>query len=104
MGDVFYIGFPTGMMMSFRRPVPFEVLNDNNLTLKVRLLEDVPIEGALEGSVSPKAGTEFVIENKYRSRGQDYKLLDFLRQGNIVPWYGSETTDFAGCIFPDRPR
>ena len=104
MVDTFYVGFPTGMMACFRKAVPFEVLEENGLTLRVKLLEDVPAEGTLEGEVSPKAGTEFVIENRYNSRGQSHNLLDYLRQGNMAPWYASETTDFAGCIYPTRPN
>lgn len=102
---IFYIGFPDVQMMSHRRPVPFEVLEENNTTLTVKILEDVPCLGeGLEAETDvPKAGQEFRISRLDRGRRD---ILNQLRSGNVVPYYVDKLEDpnkefyFSGTLFP----
>ena len=100
VNEIYYIGFPGAGMMTHGELVPFEVLEENEKTLRIRLLEDEPtLEGLTEDDLH-KAGEEFTIQNQYRA----VKLTDHLRTGGIAPWYvskGSKPEDhFSGCIFP----
>lgn len=105
MGDIYYIGFPTEIMITSRRAVPFEVVWDRGQTLLVRLCEDVPPDSSDSEELSlPKAGDEFEIRNEYMSLGKKYELHDFLRNGNIVHWYVSTTSGFKGCIYLAKPE
>jgi len=100
----FYIGFPDVGMMTNRKPVPFEVIEENDETLTVRLLEDVPVLEGLEAATDvPKAGHKFRISREHRQRKD---ILKELRSGNVVAYYTDqlEAPDkefyFTGTLFP----
>lgn len=102
---IYYVGFPA-QMMTHRELVPFEVLEETDTTLRIKLLGDCPtLEGITEEDL-PKAGDEFRIKNTYRTNGQEVKLTDYLRAGRFAPWYrcgekeGEGVDYFSGAIFP----
>lgn len=85
----------------------FEVKEVADETLTVILCEDISVADpsrllGLEAKL-PKAGQEFVISRRHR-QGKD--LLDELRAGNVVPYYGDKLDlpdkefYFTGTLFP----
>lgn len=106
---IFYIGFPSMAMMTHRKPVPFEVLEENDETLTVKILEDVPCLGeGLEAEIDvPKAGQEFRISRSHRGRRD---ILNELRSGNVVAYYADKLDYpnkefyFTGTLFPYNPN
>ncbi len=105
---IFYIDFRSALS-SYKRAVPFEILEENDKTLTVKLLEDVQcLEEGLEAETDiPKAGQEFRISRLHR---QKKDILDELRFGNVVAYYGDRLEHpgkefyFTGTLFPYNPN
>lgn len=103
---IYYVAFPNVGMMTHRPAVPFEVIEENDLTLRIKLLEDEPcIEGFEEDMEYRITGTELTIKNRDR-RGT--KLTECLNAGEVVPYYicekSNDLDEFVGTIFPYNPN
>ncbi len=104
--EIYYVGFPSGYMMTYLEPVAFEILGIEEKVLRIKLLEDHPPLEGIESALLPKAGKEYTISRIHLLVGKECDILDKLRSGNVVPWYNSNEGEdhFDGVLFPKKKR
>ncbi len=105
--EIYFVGFPSGYMMSVLEPIAFEVLEIGEKVLRIKLLEDHPPLEGIENTLLPRKDKEYTI-SRIHLLGGEYDILDELRSGNVVPWYRNreegEEGSFGGVLFPHKRR
>ncbi len=108
--EIFYLGFPGVQMGTHREPIRFEVVEEYDRAVRIRLLDDEPPMHLFEDLEYRKAGDGVVIASTY-TLGVERNLLEILRDRSVTGFYRCKADDtheppiedFAAVFFGFRP-